>query len=342
MLIKMTEYIHVLAGKPVKIGSDYVPHHQFGSTGLSLIEKTLATARSTGLPVMSTVWERERVTTNHEQNDVYLLEARGKLLDNFLYGLIEGILPLADLPPFRGNWGRSRDLKKYVQENPAATELAVLYVSADVPFLQPRDFSTALEEYARLGRPDVLAMMTKLDQVEEIDKNLYLQLSSLDTTLNNCNYTDDGRVRISNMYVIKPFRIITSGLAGSLQKIYEHRKISEGITSWLGAMSGLIKFFFSGIKNLAQIDVKDLYKFTATSWLLAQQIRGRKSDQIVGLSEVERLISSVSGLEVRISAEGGLSVLDVDDEDSLRLFQSRYNEISAYLETSQRQDLVTS
>ncbi len=321
-------YAHLLAGKSIRIGDDLICHQRFEDK--SILEEAINQAQFAGLEAVATVRDVKRVRreTFFSEKTVVLLEARERVVDSALYGLMEGILPLTEFSPYRGNWERRRALKEYVQENPEVCELAVLYCSSDVPCLRSQDFKTAIEEYQRMGAPDILIMATPASKVLEADQALHLDLGELKTTLGNNIITDRGAIRISNMYVLKPFQLITSGIVGSLQKVYDHRYLSQGITAWLGMMSGLGKVLVSGFRH----NLLNTFKAYQQGALARSHIQGRNHEQVLSLQELEERTSRLLGLQIKVSTAGSLAqVLDVDDEATLKMYQKRYGDIVKYL-----------
>ncbi len=327
LIFQMVDYAHILAGKSTHIGDDLLCHQKFSQR--SVLEYTIVQAQEAGLSVVSTVRDEKRVQKEslYPTLPVILLEARERLIDSVLYGLVDGIVKLTDYPAFSGDWGNQHFLKEYIRVNPEIQDLAVLYTSSDMPCIRKEDFLTIIQEYLEKGQPDVLVMTTQFNKVQEADAALQLHLGQLESTLENTISTDQGELRISNMYVLKPFKLVLFGLAGSLQKMYEHRHISEGITAWLGAMSGLGKLFARGMAN----NPWNTLRFLQQTYRSVAHLRGNKRDKVVRLGELEQRASRF-GLDIKVSTKGSVATLmDVDDEATLLMYRERYQDIMDFL-----------
>jgi hypothetical protein len=89
----------------------------------------------------------------------------------------------------------------------------------------------------------MLIMMMDMKLVYDLDDTLSLGLATKETTLLNSVVTDqDKDVRIANMFVVKPWRILESGIIPSFQNLYSHRYVSD-VIHWPGVFLGFLPSF---------------------------------------------------------------------------------------------------
>ena len=207
--------------------------------------------------------------------------------------------------------------------------MTILSIGSDSPFLSSKDLFEFVQRYSKLKeKPDIYVGLTSMDKLVELNNKLKLNISSIDSTLNNYCITDKGLFRISNMYMIKPFKLLETGVIGSLQKVYDNRKLSQGLTAYLGILSGFSSFLPRVLSHPILTS-----KFTKDIYTASRHFRGNYIGTSIKLEEAFKNTSEVTGLIVRGDINCGLGpLLDIDDEASYYFFKQNYGKIKHYLE----------
>ncbi len=321
------DYIYIPAGSSQKIAGEL--KHFLTLENRTILENAIEAGANLEHRIISTVKESHRIKDKYKRaENIQILEARKELIDSSIYALMEGYVNSNSEHKFTGNWANLREIKIFLKKNPELLDLTILSVGSDSPFLTSKDLSDFIQRYSSLEKkPDIYVGLTSMDKLVELNNKLKLRVSSIDSTLNNYCITDMGLFRISNMYIIKPFKLLDTGVIGSLQKVYDHRKLSQGITQYLGILSGFSSFL---PRVLAHPYLTA--KFAKDILTSSRHFRGNYLGSPIKLEKAFQNTSEVTGLDVRGDINCGVGpLLDIDDEASYNFFKKHYGEISDYI-----------
>lgn len=321
-------YIFIPAGSPDRIYGEL--KHDLVFNGKTSLENTLDAGIELGNKVIATVRNCSSIRKQYSSNEnVKILEARDSLIDSSLYALMEGYINYFYKPNFTKNWANHRKVKAFLTENPSLEDLTILCVASDSPFISSKDLREFVQRYDALEeKPDVYVGLTNMEKLVELNSELELNISTLNSTLNNFCLTDKGLFRLSNMYILKPFKMLNAGIAGSLQKIYEHRKLSQGVTQYLGMLSG----FNSILGKLIECPIASTIFFRDVK-LASNHFRGNYIGREIKLDNAFKNTSKVTGLNISPDLECKLGpFLDIDDEMTYIFFREHEQRIYKYLQ----------
>jgi hypothetical protein len=157
-------YVGVLAGGPKKDLADYPYHTAFG--GKPCLEYAIDAALNEGLFVVTSVRESGRLAQMyHTDPRVFVLDAREKLFDSLIEGLLEYTTSLEGVASFTGNPRKKRDVKRYLNTHPQLRDMAVLYIGSDSPYIQSSDIDNAVKEYKEADFPGFASKVTLAPKV---------------------------------------------------------------------------------------------------------------------------------------------------------------------------------
>ncbi|MBR9676011.1 hypothetical protein GOV05_03315 [Candidatus Woesearchaeota archaeon] len=328
------------AGKPEKIGGEYIPHTILDSNGKPILENIINEALSAGFKVVTTVRDSDYFKKTYKENDdVRILESREDLVDSALYGLMEGLVDLVGLPKFRKGWNNNRDIKKYIKENPEVLDLPVFYAGADTPFISKEDFLNLRNAYES-NPSDILVMMSDVRKANKLEEELKMGLFDIDSTILNHCITDLGYLRVANGKMFKPFKAVKHGLTGTFQIAYNHRVMSKGASEIAGMAWGTLLLAGRSAKSFWNAGgfLYDVVQAGSHIWATKKgldwpiNLLGK-----INVEKVERHTTKVMGVDVRILPNGNVStLLDIDDEPSLDFFRENYTAIKSYLNSEKK------
>lgn len=322
-------FVFIPAGSSYSIDGILKHHLSFGNK--SILERTIDESLKAGFKVVTTVRESDELSAKYKDNsDVVILESKEKLVESCLFGLVEGIINHFYENKFRGSWNSIHEVKKHIKDE-SFDNLRLIYLGSDAPFLRSEDIVSFIKNYERTG-PELYIGVTDMNLFDKINHDLNLKLDKIDSTISNHCITDIGRLRISNMYVMNPKKLILSGFSGAIQPIYDYRELSKvenkgykSLTSKLGMVSGISKMFGKAILRLPNT-IQLIYD----THILFEQVKGVE-DKIVNVDKVLSNASRIFNFDVGIYKTSVAPLLDVDDKDSYELFLDRKDDIIRYI-----------
>lgn len=323
----LPNYIYIPAGSNQKIMGELKHNLILGNK--TILENAIEAGANLEQIIISTVKESQKIRKKYSRaENILILEAREKLIDSGIYGLIEGYINHYYEANFNTNWANFNKLNHFLKENPKLLDLTVLGVGSDSPFLNSQDLSGFIQRYNDLKeKPDIYVGLTNMEKIIEMNRVVNLDIFNLKSTVNNYCITDRGFYRISNMYMLKPFKMLTAGITGSLQKIYDNRKLSQGITEFLGMTSGLLLMGNKVLQN-----PNSFYKFVKDIYISKNHFRGKYLGNVIELDNAFKNTSKFVGLNVQADLNCGLGpLLDIDDENSYIFLKENYDVIRKYL-----------
>ena len=207
-------------------------------------------------------------------------------------------------------------------------DLPILYFGSDSPFFKKEVVESFVKRYKN-SQTDIYIGLSDMEELRTMDRRLKLNLREMDSTLTNSIETDKGSFRPNNLYIIKPFKMISKGLAGAYQKIYDYRELSKRktLTSHLGVLSGMVATLCYSLRHpmMTAHFVKDVH-------LAVSHVGGKKNDRLLNISDVIKHATRVINTSINVDLEGGLRpLLDIDDDDSYLKFRENYALIEYYL-----------
>lgn len=325
--VQNPDYIYIPAGSSQKIAGEF--KHNLILNDKSILENTIDLGLNLDRKVITTVRDSLKIRENYKTNfNVDILEARENLIDSSIFALMEGYVNHYSNSKFTKNWANIRKIKLFLKENPHLMDLTMLCVGSDSPFLTSNDLKKFILNYNSLKeKPDIYVGLTNMTKLEIMNQNLNLKINNLESTINNYSITDNGIFRISNMYMFKPFKVLNVGIAGSLQKVYDNRKLSHGVTQYLGILSG-----FSSIAARVIMHPIASVKFARDAYVTSKHFQGQYTHNAIKLEQAFKNTSKVIGLDVKYDISCGLGpLLDIDDENSYYYFKENYDKITDYL-----------
>lgn len=323
-------FAFIPAGSNYTIKGELKHHLNFG-TG-SILENTIDETLKAGFKVVTTVRDSSELKEKyHNNSNVVILESKEKLVESCVFGLVEGIINNFYDDKFRGNWSSIHEVKKHLK-NPEFDNMRVIYLGSDAPFLKKEDIYNFVNNHVK-NDSDLYIGMTDIAKLFAMNKKLELNLENIDSTINNYCVTTNGKLRISNMYIMNPKKIIKSGFSEVIQKIYDNRKVSKienkgfkSLTSKLGIVSGVSK-----IIGKALINLPSTIKLLNNAYDLSEHVRG-KPKNIVDSKDALMNASDILGFKLDVDYLCGVApLLDVDDSDSYSLFLNNKKKIDEYI-----------
>ena len=322
-------FVFIPAGSDYEINGKFKHHLELGEK--SILENIIDKSLKAGFKVITTIRESDELKEKYKNNsNVVVLESKEKLTDSCISGLMEGIINNFYDCKFRGIPTSLKQVKKHFRKYKELENMRIIYLGSDAPFITSTDIQQFLLNYKE-SNSDIFIGMTKMEKVSDMDNELNLGLDKIDSTLSNYCVTDKGNLRISNMYVMNPSKIILSGLQSIIQVFYDNRKLSKenrqlNLTSLAGDISGIAKFVGRAIMYLpTTMEVTDQAKS------LKKHIRGKNHDYVVNADDALKNASKISGL--KIDADYSCSaapLLDIDDKATYNVFRKHYSSILNY------------
>lgn len=325
-------FVFIPAGSNYEINGVLKHHLNFGDK--SILENTIDETLKAGVKVITTVRNSKKIKDIYNDNpDVIVLESKEKLVESCLYGLVEGVINNFYNEKFRGSWNSSREVKKHLKTSPSFENMRIIYAGCDMPFFNEEDITKFISNYEK-NEKDLYIAMANMQKLIMMDKKLELCIKDIDSTIDNYCVTDIGDLRIANMYVMNPKKIIDKGLTSVIQLIYDLREISKekkinqtNITAILGRAYGL-----SQLIGRITIHPKDTSQIIPEIIHLIKHVKGKDHDKIVNSGKTLSYAEPILGVSIGIDTTCNLrTLIDIDDSNSYSLFLKNKQRIEEYI-----------
>lgn len=282
--------------------------------------------------------------------NILILKAKKNLGENVVFATTKGLLKHSHHPKYTGKWNDFKNISKYRLNNPSVNEEPVLIVPVDAVLLS----NNCLEPYIKLfnNSPDydVIIGYTKKNIIENIFKIADKDISKVDSTIKFYDYVDNSAARHNNIFIIKPMKLMDKAIIDFMKHYHKNRfqsKLKPRLNMYLRGSAAAFKYKFrhqpqekeSSLKTIFQkilypLDILDMALFynkfnKAKSRKLPKAII-RKARKEITTQNIERVIKKIFDLKTRIYLDGGIEVMDIDDDISYDVINENYSKLIKY------------
>ena len=169
-------------------------------------------------------------------SNILVLQAQKDFGNNMVFSTTNGLLKHSHLPKYTGKWNDFSAISKYRLNNPKADDEPVLILPVDTVLLSEDCIDKYLDQFNKFPNVDLIIGYTKKEIIEGIGKAAGKDISSIDSTINFYDYTKDYVGRHSNLFIIKPVKLMEKEVIDFMryynQNLYQS-KLKSRITLYI-------------------------------------------------------------------------------------------------------------
>ncbi|MCK5025173.1 MAG: hypothetical protein KAS15_01180 [Nanoarchaeota archaeon] len=289
-------------------------------------------------------------------SNILVLQAQKDFGNNMVFSTTNGLLKHSHLPKYTGKWNDFNAISKYRLDNPEADDEPVLILPVDAVLLSEDCLDKYIDQFNKFPDMDLIIGYTKKEIIEGIGKVAGKNISDIDSTINRYDYAKDYAGRHSNLFIIKPVTLMEKEIIDFMRYYNKNRyqsKLKSRIAMYVQGCAAAFSYRFRkkyrfssrdqdkiplsediGLKAKYFLDIIETALFynnfnKAKSRKLPLGIV-KKARQKVTIEKAEQVLEKIFDLKARIYKDGGIEVMDIDDEICYNIINNNYSRIMEY------------
>jgi len=289
-------------------------------------------------------------------NNILVLQAQKDFGNNMVISTTNGLLKHSHLPRYTGKWNDFNAISKYRLNNPKADDEPVLILPVDAVLLSEDCLDKYINQFNKFPDMDIIIGYTEKKIIEGIGKIVGKDISSIDSTINCYDYAKDYAGRHSNLFIIKPVKLMEKEIIDFMRYYNQNRyqsRLGSRIAMYVQGCTAVFSYRFRkryrfgseeknkiplsediGLKAKYFLDIIETALFynnfnKAKSRKLPAGIV-KKARQKVTIEKAEQVLEKMFDLKARVYKDGGIEVMDIDDEICYNIINNNYSKIIEY------------
>ncbi|MEA3514113.1 MAG: hypothetical protein U9R34_01405 [Nanoarchaeota archaeon] len=289
-------------------------------------------------------------------SNILVLQAQKDFGNNMVFSTTNGLLKHTHLPKYTGKWNDFNAISKYRLNHPKVDDEPILILPADAVLLSDDCLDKYIYQFNKFSNVDLIIGYTKKEIIEGIGEVAGKDISSIDSTINCYDYTTDYAGRHSNLFIIKPVKLMEKEIIDFMSYYNKNRyqsKLKSRIAMYVQGCAVAFSYrfrkkyrFSSGYKVetplSSAIGLKAKYFLNIIETIVFynnfNKAKSRKlpagivkkARQKVTIEKAEQVLKDIFDLKARVYIGGGIEVMDIDDEICYNIINDNYSKIIKY------------